>query len=94
MLRVRRWKCLVGSLFAGVVAGAVTEAELAQHRGWQAFIVATDKPELLACLGQPLQRYWRGSTGPYYLEARHATQQERGVTRTHRSGVQPRGQAC
>ena len=84
----------MGSLFAGVVAGAVTEAELVQHRGWQAFIIATDKPELLAHLGQMLQSYWRGSTGPYYLEAHHATQQERGGTRTHRSGVQPRGQAC
>ena len=84
----------MGSWSAGVVAGAVTAAEFAQHRGWQVFIVATDKPELLAHLGQPLQKYLRGSTGPYYLEAHHATQQERGVTRTHRSGVQPRGQAC
>ena len=47
----------MGSLFAGVIAGAVTEAELAQHRGWQVFIIATDKPELLARLGQPLQKY-------------------------------------
>ena len=93
MLRARPWKRLMGSLFAGVVADAVTEADFVQHCGWQAFIVATDKPEPLACLGQPLQKCWRGSTGPYYLEARHATQQEHGVTRTHRSGVQLRGQA-
>ena len=94
MLRVCPWKCLMGSLFVGVVAGAVTEAELAQHRGWQAFIVVTDKPELLARLGQLLQTYWRGSTCPYYLEAHHAIQQKRGGTRTHRAGVQSRGQAC
>ena len=86
----------MGAPSAGVIASAVTEADLVQHRGLQAFIVASDKPELLACLGQPLQKYWRESTGPHYLEAHHATQQERGVTRTHRSGagVQPRGQAC
>ena len=86
----------MGSLFAGVIAGAVTEAEFAQHHGWQAFVIATDKPELLARLGQPLQKYWGGSTSPYYLEAHHAAQQEREVTGTHRSkaGVQPRGQAC
>ena len=84
----------MGALFAGVVASAVTEADLAQHRGLQALIVVSNKPELIARLGQLLQKYWRESTGPHYLEAHHATQQERGVTRTHRSGVQPRGQAC
>ena len=86
----------MGALFAGVVASAVTEADLTQHRGLQAFIVVSDKPELLAHLGQLLQKYWRDSTGPHYLEAHHATHQECGVTRTHRSGagVQPRGQAC
>ena len=86
----------MGALFAGVVASAVTEAELAQHRGLQACIVAGDKPELLACLGQPLQKYWRESTGPHYLKACRATQQGRRVTGTHRfrAGVQPRGQAC
>ena len=86
----------MGALFAEVVASAVTEADLARQHGLRAIIVASNKPELLACLGQPLQKCWRESTGPHYLEACHATQQEHGVTRTHhsRAGVQPRGQAC
>ena len=86
----------MGAPSVGVVAGAITEADLARQCGLQAFIVASNKLELLAHLGQPLQKYWRESTGPHYLEAHHATQQERGVTSKHRSGtgVQPRGQAC
>ena len=81
------------ALFAGVIASAATEADLVQHHGLQAFIVVSNKPELLARLGQPLQKCWRESTGPHYLEACRTTQQERGLTRTHSSrvGVQPRG---
>ena len=96
MLRVRPWKRLMGAPSVGVVAGAITEADLVRQCGLQAFIVASDKPELLARLGQPLQKCWRESTGPHYLETRRATQQERRVTGTHRSraGVQPRVQVC
>ena len=81
---------------AGVVTDAIAAADLARQHGLQASIVAGGKPELHACLGQQLQKYWRESTGPHYLEARHATKQEHEVTRTPRSrvGVQPRGQAC
>ena len=56
MLRVRPWKRLLGSLFAGVIASAATEADLVQHHGLQALIVVSNKPELLARLGQPLQK--------------------------------------
>ena len=84
------------ALSAGVRTGAIVAANLTRQHGLQASIVAGGKPELHAHLGQQLQKCWRESTAPHYLESRHATKQEHGVIRTPRSrvGVHPRGQAC
>ena len=43
----------MGAPSAGVIASAITAADLAWQHGLQAFIVAGDKPELHIRLGQP-----------------------------------------